>query len=158
MRNVLFQNKDKDVYVKVLLERMVGCYFFTSTHFHTRNGIIMDPSETLDVPKIIGSPLCIAAEDAQKIFGRLKSLLQSGKTVTLSFHGVTMLIPLFFNVAVGQLYGSFSGEEIRSRLRVEGLCAEDRKLLKHTMENAEKYHANPDAYDAAWEMVVEGEI
>lgn len=75
----------------------------------------------IKVADLIGSPLCISAEDGQKVFGKVEQLVKDGKQVTISFENVTMLIPLFLNVAIGQFYGSFSEEAIRAHLKVEGL-------------------------------------
>lgn len=104
----------------------------------------------IKVTDVIGSPLCISAEDGQKVFEKLEPLLKSGKQVTISFDRVSMLISLFLNVAIGQLYGSFSEDEVRSLVIVEALSGEDMELLKRVVDNAKKYYANPRDYDTAW--------
>ncbi len=110
----------------------------------------MDDRITIKVADLIGSPLCISAEDGQKVFEKVESLLKSGKPLTISFDRVTMLISLFLNVAIGQLYGSFREEEVRSLVQVNGLSGDDMELLKRVVDNAKKYYANPKGYDAAW--------
>lgn len=110
----------------------------------------MDDRITIKVGDIIGSPLCISAEDGQRIFEKIESLMKKGKKVIISFDRVTMLISLFLNVAIGQLYGSFNEEEIRSMVKVEGLSGDDMELLKRVVDNAKKYYSNPAGYDAAW--------
>lgn len=67
----------------------------------------MDDKITIKVANLIGSPLCISAEDGQKVFDKIVPLLKSGKQITISFENVSMLISLFLNVAIGQLYSSF---------------------------------------------------
>jgi len=105
----------------------------------------------IKVADVIGSPLCISAEDGQKVFDKLAPLLKNGKQVTISFDRVSMLISLFLNVAIGQLYGTFSDEEVRSLVELEGLSGDDLDLLKRVVDNAKKYYANPQGYDAAWQ-------
>jgi hypothetical protein len=61
-----------------------------------------------------------------------------------------MLISVFLNVAIGQLYGSFSEDIVRSQLKVEGLSSDDMELLKRVVDNAKKYYSNKDSYDDAW--------
>jgi len=104
----------------------------------------------IKVADLIGSQLCISAEDGQKVFGKVEQLVRDGKQVTISFENVTMLISLFLNVAIGQLYGSFSEEAIRAQLKVEGLSSDDMELLKHVVDNAKKYYSNKKSYDDAW--------
>jgi len=110
----------------------------------------MDNRITIKVTDLIGSRLCISSEDGQKVFEKAESLLKRGKNVTISFDSVTMLISLFLNVAIGQLYGSFSEEEVRSMVKVDGLSVDDMELLKRVVDNAKKYYANSKEYDAAW--------
>lgn len=109
----------------------------------------------LRVADIIGSPLCISAEDGQKVFDKMESLLKSGQQITISFERVTMLISLFLNVAIGQLYGSFTEEQVRALVKVDGLAEDDLEMLKRVVDNAKKYYANASNFDEAWES--EGE-
>jgi hypothetical protein len=104
----------------------------------------------IKVADLIGRPLCVSAEDGQKVFNKVKQLVQEGKQVTISFENATLLISLFLNVAIGQLYGSFSEESIRAQLKVEGLSSDDMELLKRVVDNAKKYYSNKKSYDDAW--------
>ncbi len=104
----------------------------------------------LKVTDLIGSPLCISTEDGQKVFSKIDYFMKDGKQVTVSFENVTMLISLFLNVVIGQLYGSFSEEVIRALLKVEGLSSDDMELLKRVVDNAKKYYSNKKSYDEAW--------
>ena len=106
----------------------------------------------LRVADIIGSPVCISAEDGQKVFDKMVPLLRAGKKITLSFEKVDMLISLFFNVAIGQLYDTFSEEDIRASVEVRGLDSDDLEMLKRVVDNAKKYYSNPKGYDAAWDL------
>lgn len=106
---------------------------------------------TIRVADLIGSQLCIAAEDGQKVFEKALPLLKDGKPVTILFEHVNMVISLFLNVAIGQLYGSFRENEIRELVKVEGLSGDDMELLKRVVDNAKRYYSNPKGYDAAWQ-------
>ena len=110
----------------------------------------MDNRITIRIADLIGGQLCISAEDGQKVFDKVEPLLKNNKQVTISFDRVSMLISLFLNVAIGQLYGEFKEEEIRSLVQVEGLAEDDLELLKRVVDNAKKYYANSKAYDSAW--------
>jgi transcriptional regulator len=117
----------------------------------------MDNRITIKVKDLIGGPLCISAEDGQKIFDKIEPLLKDGKPITISFEHVSVLVSLFLNAAIGQLYGSFSEEEVRALVQVEGLSVDDLELLKHVVDNAKKYYANPKGYDSAWQAEEEDE-
>jgi len=104
------------------------------------------------VVEFIGSPLCISADDGQKIFEQIESLLKAGNRVVISFENVTMIVSLFLNVAIGQLYSSFTDEEVRSNVSVDGLANDDVELLRKVVINAKKYYANLRQYDLAWRV------
>ncbi len=107
---------------------------------------------TISITDILGCDLCISSEDGQRIFETIAPLIDEGKQVILSFKGVSMLISLFLNTAVGQLYGKFSDLEVRNQLDVEGLAADDLELLQGVVDNAKRYYSNPQEYDKAWAL------
>lgn len=110
----------------------------------------MNDQITIKITDLIGNKLCISAEDGQKVYDKIEQLIRSEKNITISFNNVTMLISLFLNVAIGQLYGSFGEDTIRNQLKVEGLSSDDMELLKHVVDNAKKYYSNQRSYDDAW--------
>ena len=111
----------------------------------------MEDFITLRVTDIIGTQLCISAEDGQKVFEKIKKLLEQGKGINISFENATTLISLFLNVSIGQLYGSFPEDLIRSHIRIQDIAEDDRDMLRRVEENAKKYYANPHGYDTVWE-------
>jgi hypothetical protein len=103
---------------------------------------------------IVGGPLCVSADDGQRVHDKIVPLLRDGKKILLSFEQVETLISLFLNAAIGQLYGEFSEERIRELLSVDGMAEEDITLLKYVVENAKKYFSAPEAFDRAWKEEV----
>lgn len=110
----------------------------------------MSNNITIKVADLIGSPLCISSDDGQKVYDKIEELLNQDKSVTISFDRVSTLISLFLNVAIGQLYGTFTEDKIRSLVEVEGLEGDDLEMLKRVVDNAKKYFADPEHYDKAW--------
>lgn len=106
------------------------------------------------VAAIVGGPICVSAEDGQKVYDRIAPVLKQGRKVTLSFEGVDTLISAFLNAAVGQLYGAFDEETIRGLLSVRDMTQDDLGILRRVVENAKRYFAKKPAYDAAWKEVV----
>ena len=97
--------------------------------------------------EVVGAPLCVASNDGQKVYDRLAAALKADRRITLSFHKVTTLTAAFLNAAIGQLYGTFSEEKIRSRLKVENVESDDLALLKRVIDNAKLYFKNPQRVD-----------
>ncbi len=101
--------------------------------------------------ELFGSPICVSAEDGQRLFDKIKPLIEGGHRIEVSFDGIETLISTFLNAAIGQLYGVFSEEKIRESLTVSGLESDDVEVLKRVVENAKSYFKRPKEYDQAWE-------
>jgi hypothetical protein len=59
--------------------------------------------------------------------------------VAISFEGVEDLTTVFLNAAVGQLYGRFEEDKIRSKLSVINASNQDLETLKHSIDRAKEY-------------------
>lgn len=105
--------------------------------------------------EVVGSPFCVASDNGQKVYDRLATALKVDRNVSLSFHNVTALTAAFLNAAIGQLYGIFSEEKIRSLLKVEDVEQDDLALLKRVVDNAKLYFKDPKRYDQAIRKVLE---
>ncbi len=103
----------------------------------------------ISIFEVVGSPLCVASGDGQKVYERLTSALEAGGDVVLSFHNVTTLTSAFLNAAIGQLYGAFTEEQIRSLLDVENMEPDDLALLKRVVDNAKLYFKDPKRFSRA---------
>ncbi len=94
----------------------------------------------IKVTDLIGKRICISVEDAQKLFSKVEQLIKDEKQITISFKDITIITACFLNIAIGQLYGSFSEDIVRSQLKVEGLSPDDMGLLKRVVDNAKKHY------------------
>jgi hypothetical protein len=107
--------------------------------------------------EVIDSPFCVSSDDGQKIHDRLDAALKANREVVLSFRNVTSLTAVFLNAAIGQLYGTFSEEQIRNLLKVEDAEQDDLALLKRVVDNAKSYFRDPKRYNQAIRKVLEDE-
>lgn len=109
----------------------------------------MQKDVMISIFEVVGSPLCVASGDGQKVYERLASALKEGGRVVLSFRNVSTLTSAFLNAAIGQLYGEFSEEQIRSLLKVQDIQSDDLALLKRVIETAKEYFKDPQKFDKA---------
>lgn len=112
----------------------------------------------ISIFEVVGSPLCVASSDGQKIYDRLDMALGTNQDVVLSFHNVTTLTSAFLNAAVGQLYGKFDEDQIRTLLRVEDAEQDDLALLKRVVENAKRYFSDSERFNQIVEDSQETEL
>ena len=99
---------------------------------------------------IVGGPLCVSAEDGERVHSKIVPLLRDGQKVVLSFEQVETLISAFLNAAIGQLYGEFPEDRIRELVSVSYLDDEDLAMLKRVVDNAKRYFADKPVVDKAW--------
>ena len=102
------------------------------------------------VVDVVGSSLCVSADDGQAVHDKVAPLLREGRKVAISFDKVETLISAFLNAAIGQLYGEFPEERIRELLNVRDMTQEDLILLKRVVDNAKVYFQNRKQFDQAW--------
>ncbi len=100
---------------------------------------------------IVGGPLCVSAEDGQRLYEKIAPLLRGVRPVELSFERVDTMISAFLNAAIGQLYGELAEETIDKLLSVSHIAADDEEMLQHVIENAKAYFRTPDEFDRAWQ-------
>lgn len=104
----------------------------------------MSDKIAIRVFEVVGSSLCVASSDGQKVHDQIAAVLNAGKPVELSFANVQSVTSAFLNAAIGQLYGDFSDQEVRANLSVSAMAPEDLALLKRVVETAKQYFRNPD--------------
>lgn len=109
---------------------------------------------TLYIYEIVGSSLCVASEDGQKVYEQIATALKDDQKVRLSFRNVESLTSAFLNAAIGQLYGQFPEEKIRNGLSVDDIERDDLALLKRVIDTAKAYFQTPDFFDAARKEVL----
>lgn len=98
---------------------------------------------------VVGSHLCVASSDGQKVYERLVTALNKNLPVSLSFRNVSVLTPAFLNTAIGQLYGKFDETTIRELLKVEDIEPDDAVLLKRVVSTAKLYFQDKAAFKQA---------
>jgi len=98
---------------------------------------------------IVGGPLCVSAEDGQRVHDKILPLLKQGQKVVLSFEQVETVISAFLNAAIGQLYGEFPEDRIRELVSVRDMDQNDLPILKRVVENAKVFFSDPDRFKRA---------
>ena len=94
----------------------------------------------LKIYNIVGSQLCIEAEDGQKVYTLIKKGFDEGKKIILSFQNVSMITTAFLNTAIGQLYRDYKEEKIKSSLEVVNIDQDDARRIKRVTDTAKVFY------------------
>jgi len=100
------------------------------------------------VSEVVGSKICVAAEDGHTLHNVIADRIQAKQDVQLSFAGVERLTTAFLNAAIGQLYGEFSEEQIRQHMQVIDATTAQLSLLKKVVDGAKRFFRDPKQYRA----------
>lgn len=103
----------------------------------------------ISVFEVAGTPLCVASSDGERVYERLALALKKNRNVALSFNNVHILTAAFLNAAIGQLYGVFQEDKIRTSVEVQEMQPEDLALLKRVVDNAKEYFKDPQRFERA---------
>jgi hypothetical protein len=114
----------------------------------------MNEPITLYLYEIVGSNLCVASEDGQKVFEQIATALRDKQKVRLSFLNVESLTSAFLNAAVGQLYGIFPEGQLSASLSAADIEPDDLVLLKRVIATAKQYFNSPKVIEAARQEVL----
>ena len=115
----------------------------------------MNDPITIRVFEIVGSGLCVASDDGQKVHDQIAIALREGRKSNISFHNVESLTSAFLNTAIGQLYGEFSEEQIKTSISVKDMSGDDLDLLKSGVDTAKLYFKDPDRFKKAMDEALE---
>lgn len=110
----------------------------------------------ISVHEVVGTRFCVATDDGEKVYHRLASVLMQNQRVSLSFRNVSLLTSAFLNAAVGNLYGKFDEEKIRSSLDTEEMTRDDAELLELVVDTAKKYFEDPERAERIAQRALEG--
>ena len=108
--------------------------------------------------EVVGSPFCVASSDGQKICDHLTAALKADRSIALSFRNVSTLTAAFLNAAIGQLFGIFREEQIRSHLKIVDVEPGDLALLNRVVDNAKLYFKDPERFDRVIQEIIEDEV
>jgi hypothetical protein len=89
--------------------------------------------------EVVGDSMCVTDGDGKKVYDVIFDALSNEKEIIISFDSVTDLTPTFLNNAIGQLYGKFKKDYIRSKLRVSDISQNDMILLKRVVDRAKSF-------------------
>jgi len=110
---------------------------------------------TIRVFEVVGSGLCVASDDGQKVHDQIAIALREGQKVDISFHNVESLTSAFLNTAIGQLYGDFSEDQIRASISVKDMSSDDLNLLKRVVDTAKLYFKDPERFKKIMDEALE---
>ena len=102
----------------------------------------------INVFEIIGGNAAVSSDDGDIIFQRVDKVFKGETPVILDFINIEIIVSTFLNAAIGQLYGSYDTEFIRTHLKVENMSNDDLGILKKVVDRAKEYFQNKHNFES----------
>jgi hypothetical protein len=99
---------------------------------------------TIDVYNLVGSQLCVASDDGEKVYTLIKKALDEDKSLVISFRNISMITSAFLNAAIGQLYRDFQESVIEEKIRFTDIDPDDDEIVKKVKSTAKLFYENPE--------------
>lgn len=110
----------------------------------------------INIYEIVGGDAAISSDDGQIIYERINKAFKEKYNVVLDFQNVDLVISTFLNACIGQLYGFYQSEFIRSHLKVDNLSDDDLQILSKVVERAKQYFAHKKDFEDSANMAIYG--
>lgn len=101
----------------------------------------------LKVKDIIGSSYASATDHGDLIFKKIDSLFKQSEEVIIDFDEIDIIVSTFLNASIGQLYGYYTSEFIRTHLKVKNMSNDDLNILKKVIERAREYFRDKEGFE-----------
>lgn len=101
----------------------------------------------LKISEEINNTMAVSSDDGDKLYHKIDSLIREGKLVELDFSEIDVMTSAFLNAAIGQLYNSYTSDQLNNQLKLVKVVKEDISLIKKVIERAKEYFSNRKGFE-----------
>ena len=102
--------------------------------------------KVIDVADAINNPSALTQEQGDVIYNAIISSFEKKEDIALDFINVESMISPFLNNAIGQLYGRYTGEQIKEHLELINFPSNKNSTLNVVITNAKNFYANQNTF------------
>ena len=110
----------------------------------------------LKIEKIINRDIAVSSDDGDIVYAQIVNCINDSCVAEIDFSGITILTTAFLNSAIGQLYNTYSSEQLNTVLKLKNVADEDRILFKKVIERAKEYFANKKGFEDSANKAIYG--
>lgn len=110
----------------------------------------------LKISELTALDIAVSSDEGDKINNRIIILLQNYERVVLDFSGIKLLTTAFLNAAIGQLYNTYSSDEIAKRIQLRNVTEDDLPLFKKVIDRAKEYFKDKEKFSETTDNVLDG--
>lgn len=104
-------------------------------------------AKTIKIFDYLKNSFAVTTDDGEIIFKEIENSFNISQTVILDFSGLEIIISTFFNAAIGQLYGKYTGDFLKDNLILTNISNEDLTILIKVIERAKQYFKDQQRFE-----------
>ena len=101
----------------------------------------------LKIKDIINRETAVSSDDGDIVYNSIVECIKSHTVAELDFSEISILTTAFLNSAIGQLYNTFSSDELNSAIKLKNVADEDKILFKKVIERAKEYFRDKKGFE-----------
>lgn len=113
-------------------------------------------TKRLIVKDIISIDTAVSTDNGDAVYRKIVKVLNDGHEVILDFKGISMMTTAFLNATIGQLYSSYTSEQLNKSLKLLNVADDDKILFKKVIDRAKQYFANKIDFENSANNVIYG--
>ena len=110
----------------------------------------------LKIKEIINRDTAVSSDDGEIVYNAIVNCIEKKYIAELDFSEITILTTAFLNSAIGQLYNTYSSDQLNTSLKLKNVAEEDRILFKKVIERAKEYFANKKGFEDSANKAIYG--
>lgn len=104
-------------------------------------------TKQLKIINIINRETAVSSDDGGFVYDHIVDCINNKCIAELDFSEITILTTAFLNSAIGQLYNTYSSEELNNIIKLKNVADEDKILFKKVIERAKEYFKNKKGFE-----------
>lgn len=101
----------------------------------------------IKIKTIIDSTRAISSEDAVELFKVLDATLESKNKLVIDFSEIELLLSVFLNVSIGQLYSKYDFDFLDKSISYEHIDPDDKITLEKVISRAKQYFSDKSGFE-----------
>ena len=96
----------------------------------------------------------VTPDEGQPIYDRLMGIFKDGNRAVLDFSGVEIATTGFLNVFIGNLYRTYTSDDLKGMLELENVSPSTAFRIKKVTDNAKSFYRDEEKYNESVESVL----
>lgn len=96
----------------------------------------------------------VTPDEGQPIYDRLMGIFNDGNRAVLDFSGVEIATTAFLNVFIGNLYRTYTSDDLKGMLELENVSSSTAFRIKKVTDNAKSFYRDEEKYNESVESVL----